>query len=1430
MAGVRDAPAIEELRRLIPRCLLSDQIRLGHALLRARAGAGPAAAPPPLKRWLAEARASVALRQRRAAILRHLGYPAELPITAHKDAIVAALRMERVVVVAGETGSGKTTQLPKMCLEAGLGLRARIGCTQPRRVAALAVSRRLAEELRVPWGREVGCKIRFADATAPETSIKVMTDGLLLAELQGDPLLAEYEALILDEAHERSLNIDFLLGYLRGLLERRDDLKLLITSATLDTALFTRAFAGAPVFEVSGRLYPVEVRYAPLEVEGGEAAAGSEDAAAIRKNGSPAAAAGSGDAATTYIEAAVQVTGRLLEESPAGDVLIFMPTERDIRETCDLLEAQHGSCVEVVPLFGRLAAGDQQRVFQPGPRRRVVVATNIAETSLTVPRIRYVVDTGLARVSRYNPGTRTHRLPIEPVSQSSARQRAGRCGRVAAGVCVRLYSEADFLARRPFTEPEIQRCDLAEAILRMKAWGLGEPERFPFPQPPSPAAIRAACQLLEELGALDAQHALTPPGRELARLPVDPAIGRMLLQARLEGVLPEVLVIAAGLSIQDPRERPLEHQAEADAAHRRFQHPLSDFLTLWNLWTAYHDRWEALQTQSQMRKFCREHFLSYPRMREWRDLHAELEEAVADLAKLPPATVTASASSPPARPPAPRSRRPASHFDPRYAAIHRALLCGLCGHVLQRLERNRYRTPAGRQVTVFPGSALFARPAPAPPARRAGTASPDAAPDRPGQPEWLVAGEIVETSRPFARTVAAIDPAWVLELAPHLVRTTHDLARWDPAAGRVLARERVWLRGLVLRERTVGYGAVNPAEATALFLRQALVEDATPEPEAPAGPAGAASLDTGLRAASGSREQPDNPDSEIRNPKSEPGRARPQLSPPRPAPRTDPPPAARRVLEHNRRLREKIELWQTRLRHRLIPDLDEALFHFYAARLQAVSSWADLNRVLKAAADPDLLCARPEDLLGEQAAAFPADAFPDELTLAGHRVPVSYAYAPGRPEDGVTLRLAVPLAARVDAAVLDWAVPALREERLAHLLRELPRDLRRALMPLADTARDIAAHVPPAGPDYLAAVSAYVKRRFGVDLPPAAWPLARLPEHLRPRLELVATDGQPVARGRDLDTLRARVRAHRTAAETALWQEAARRWEKYDLRSWDFGDLPEEQGVGEVGGFPLKASPGLHLEGSAVHLRLFRDPAAALAATRAAVPRLAEIVLQRELAAVQKDLRQLRAHGVEYAPLGPLDDLLETAWQHLRRYLLPLPEPPPRTADAFAAYLDQVRARLPGLVPRFGELVGTILRTRRQVALERPSFAGLEVELQGLVPPRFLEGVPFERLPHLPRYLRALRVRAERAALQPARDAAKAARVLPYVDVLRQLAPQAKTAAACAAWHRLRWLVEEFKVSVFAPELGTAEKVSPARLDAAVAELRRAVHASPAGD
>src|ERR1022692_2953843 len=845
---------IEELKTLLPQCLLPDWVRLGRRLARLlRDRHHPDKRDALLARLRQQVYASIALREERRLKVPRTNYPPELPITARKDEIVTAIRAHQVVVIAGETGSGKTTQIPKMCLEAGLGIEAKIGCTQPRRVAALSISRRMAEELNVTWGREVGCKIRFDDRSSPQTYIKLMTDGILLAETQGDPDLAEYNAIILDEAHERSLNIDFLLGHLKGLLARRKDLKLIVTSATIDTQAFSRHFDNAPIIEVSGRLYPVEVKYQPLD-------AASEEQGEI-----------------SYVDAAVQAAERILYQTHSGDLLIFMPGERDIRETGDQLEGRFNGEAEIIPLFGRLSSGDQQRVFAPSSRRKVVIATNIAETSLTIPGIRYVIDTGLARISRYNPRTRTKRLPIEAVSQSSANQRKGRAGRVQAGVCIRLYAEEDFNERPPFTQPEIQRANLAEVILRMKAFHLGDIETFPFVQPPTPAAIASGYALLQELGALDEKRQLTPLGENLSRLPIDPTLGRMLLQSQHEHVTRELLIIAAGLSIQDPRERPLDKKDAAAAAHKRFADPQSDFLTLLKIWDAVHDQWERLRTQGQRRKFCKANFLSYLRMREWQDLHAQLHGALEDLG---------------------RFKLNESNAD--YAAIHRSILTGLLGHVALRKERNQYQGTGNRQLALFPGSAMFDRNErkPKPASRNAN--EPQAKLASTQQPPWIVAGEIVETSQLFARTVAGIDPLWIVQLAPHLCKTTHQNPHWSVTAGNVLVEEKTTLYGLEVHKAKVAHCNVNPQEATEIFIRSALVEDDL--------------LPSHRRETD---EENDDNDTRIF----------------RTANKKPPLPPQYSFLEHNHRVRQKIETWQTRVRRHDLGDLDEKLFQFYAQKI-----------------------------------------------------------------------------------------------------------------------------------------------------------------------------------------------------------------------------------------------------------------------------------------------------------------------------------------------------------------------------------------------------------------------------------------------------------------------------------------------------------------
>jgi ATP-dependent helicase HrpA len=1228
-------------------------------------------------------------------------YPEDLPVSARREDILAVMRSHQVVIVAGETGSGKTTQLPKMCLEARPEVRGQIGCTQPRRVAALSVSRRVAEELGVVWGREVGCKIRFKDDTARDTRIKFMTDGILLAEIPSDPLLRRYSTIILDEAHERSLNIDFLLGYLQQLLPRRADLKVVITSATIDTEVFSRAFGGAPIVEVSGRLHPVEIRHRPPLADDGEA---------------------------DLLTGAVNAVEELLIETDDGDVLVFMPTERDIRETRDLLEERLGAGFEIVGLFGRMPAAEQQRIFVPGRKRRVIVATNIAETSLTIPRIRAVVDTGLARISRYNPRTRTRRLPVEPVAQSSANQRAGRAGRLGPGVCVRLYEEDDFAERPRFGTPEIQRTNLAEVILRIKAFRLGDIETFPFLNPPGSSAIRAGYVLLHELGALDDKNALTPVGAELARLPVDPTLGRMLLQARTENVLPEMLVIAAGLSVPDPRERPEEAREAAAAAHRAFAAAGSDFLTLLAIWQAA----ASAEGSNALRRFCKKNFLSNTRMREWRDIHRQLSEAVAGRAALAPTHAPGPAIA---------------------DGVHRSILTGLLGQLAQRQERNAYKTSGNRMLTIFPGSGLYARKdRPSKPKR----GDQPAAEEKNRQPLWVAIGEIVQTSQLFARMIAGINPEWAVELGSHLCEHRYTEPHWSAKAGRVLVTERILLHGMEISRRKVDFGRIDANTATEIFIRGALLDEETP---------------VGLR-----------------------------------------------FFAANRGLRHKIETALTRRRAPQTRDLDEAFYDFYARRLEGISSLHDLNRLVKSR-EPDFLFAKEEDLVEERELEFDRAAFPDDVALGNTVLSLEYAYTPGEDRDGVTVRVPLPAAGSLSEAQVVWLVPGLREEQIGHLLRALPKALRRSLHPLEPKVREVVAHFQPGRGEFLEDLAGFLTRRFGVRVSASDWAERSLPDYLRPRVEVIDQKNQTVAAGRDLRVVRAA--ADTVEVRSEAWERIARQWERAGRGGWDFGDLPEAVPVEEIAGVTVFAYPGLKIEGETVNLRLFRKREDREAFSAAAVVRLAEIALAKDLSWLEKELAGFARSEKSAAPKG-LSHALDawnvraasgTAWGatvqesarlHIRALCLPLIPLLPLTAERFQKHVETVHKDLPSVVRKVKDLFDRIRGLREAILAAGKTYPGLESDLGRLAPEDFLAETPHDRLGHVPRYLRAIQIRAERAAINPAKDAEKARQLAPFLAAM----PPEKNRG------EFRWLLEEFRVSIFAQELGTASPVSVRRLEA----------------
>ena len=1272
---------------LLPACMLQDGVVIAQQLRQLQRQKRRDTVR--LKKLKAQAERSATLRKDRGENPLHVTYPDALPIAARKDEIVRAIREHPVVIVAGETGSGKTTQLPKMCLEAGRGVAAKIVCTQPRRVAALSVSRRIAEELGVAWGAEVGCKIRFKDETAPDTRIKMVTDGMLLAEIQGDPNLYEYDTIIIDEAHERSLNIDFLLGYLRLLQKRRPELRIVITSATIDTEAFSKAFDNAPIIEVSGRMYPVDVQYWPLEDLAGESDV------------------------QTYIDAAVTAVDMVVDAG-RGDILVFMPTEKDIHETRRRLEGRQLRFTEILPLFGRLTAGDQQKVFHKQRYRRIVVATNIAETSITIPGIRYVIDTGLARISRHNPRNQTHRLPVEEISQSSALQRAGRCGRVQNGVCIRLYDEKSFLARPEYTQPEIQRSDLAEVILRMIALRLGDVETFPFIEPPRSQAIEGGFNVLRALDAIDDNKRLTPLGRDMARFPLAPTVSRMILQAQKERALREVLVIASAISIQDPRVRPLEQEKAADQEHKRFVDGESDFIALLNIWKAYHDTFEKLRTQSQMRRFCKQHFLSFNRMREWRDIYMQIRHTLREMGDF-------------------RMNRD----DAGYDAIHRSVVSGLLGNVAQKKEGNMYRAARGRDVMLFPGSGLFQRKE-ARSERKDGTAREG---DKKSAPSWVMASEVVETSRLYARTVARIQPSWLAELGVHLCRASYKEPFYSVRSGRVLVTETLTLHGLQVEQKRVGYGGIDASAATEIFIREALVNDevALPYP----------------------------------------------------------------FLARNRDLRARVETWQMQQRLMQFLDLDEAAYRFYAERLENVSSTHDLNRVIKRKG-ADFLLMSEKHLAGEQVD-FDRDAFPDFLEVDGEQVPLSYAYRPGQDRDGVTLQLPYKMVHFVQPEVLDWLVPGLLEQKITHLLRGLPKSIRKRFVPVPDKAREIASALQPTHGAFLDSLAAHILGNYGIEISQSDWNVRDLPEHLQMRVEVRDEKEKAIVAARDLRVLREQLDVHVEDVQSDAWMQAQKQVARRDVTGQTLGELPERIEVMQAGGMPVFGYVGLKCEGDRVDVCLFKRADEAVGETQVGWMRLCEREMRDEMRALKRSLGDLPFEGKR-------DALREGAYENLMVHLFSRDAAFPVTRQRFEARVQQARLYLQHLAPQLIQAMGSLFETHREIRLLRGGYPEMEADLARLMPPDFLRQTPYDQVLHLSRFLKAIVIRAERAMLDPMKDRQKVEQVQPFQDAVDELMDSELTGAKRDAVNALRWMMEEFRVSVFAQELGTAQKVSPKRL------------------
>ncbi len=1237
-----------------------------------------------------------------------------LPVTQRAEDIIQAIRDHQVVVLAGETGSGKTTQLPKLALAAGRGVAGYIGHTQPRRIAARSVAARIAEELGTPLGQQVGYKVRFTDEFSADGYIKLMTDGVLLAELAQDRFLNAYDTLIIDEAHERSLNIDFLLGYLKQLLPRRPDLKLIITSATIDVERFSRHFIDAPVILVEGRTYPVETLYRPILAE----AVGSDE-----DEGFDEVEEKIPRAVLEAVEECLQherTTGR----PGRGDILVFSSHEREIREIADTLRKYGPPHTEILPLYARLSLSEQQKVFAPGAGRRIVIATNVAETSLTVPNIHYVIDPGFARISRYSYRSKVQRLPIEAVSQASANQRKGRCGRVAPGLCIRLYSEEDFLSRTEFTVPEIQRTNLAAVILQMANLGLGDIDAFPFLDKPDSRFINDGFRLLEELGAVDKERVLTSMGRQLGRFPLDPRIARMIIAASSNNALHEVLVIAAALSSQDPRDRPHDKKQAADEKHALFKHVESDFLFYVNLWNTLEAQRGEL-SENQRRSFARTHFLSYLRLREWRETHRQLLLIARDF-KLP------------------INAEPAS-----FEAVHQSLLTGLLSQIAQKGEEREYLAARNQKVMVFPGSTLAKK-----------------------GPPWLMAAEMVETQRVYARTVAKIEPEWAEALAGDLLKRSHFEPHWEKRAGRVMAYEQVSLYGLVLvAKRRVAYDVINPAEARELFIRSALVEG----------------------------------DADIRAP----------------------------FFRHNRELIEDVQVLEDKARRRDILVDDQALYDFYEQRLpqdvchlKAFEAWRS-----KAEKDePRILFLTREYLLARDDGELDSQDFPDWLLAGGQRFPLEYHFEPGHAADGVTVIVPIGLLQELPEERLAWLVPGLLQDKVEALFKNLPKALRRSLVPVPDTARavlaELADHDVKGGEgSLLAALSRQLQRR-GISLTAADWAEDGLPAHCRMNIRVLGGDKKVLAEGRDLSALRLSLKQDAGRHLAAVGEGHG--LERQGLKAWDMGDIPEAVEIRQKGLNSL-AYPGLAPAGEAVDLKLFPTREQARTSHAQGLNRLFQLACAGEVRYLRRLISDNKVLQLAYSAYGDKQSL-ETAFvQAVFDHVLVRAQPLVYTRPAFEAALAAHGPRLAetgfALMQQLLEIYQSLAEVRKalglvgQAAFQR-SRDDVQTQLAGLDPRGFLLNTPYTRWQHYPRYLKALKLRLEKLPNNLLRDEqgvvdlqARGQAVFKRRELL------AARDADLSALDEYRWLLEEYRVSLFAQPMKTAVPVSAARLNKLWAEI-----------
>ncbi|MET3107222.1 ATP-dependent helicase HrpA [Oxalobacteraceae bacterium GrIS 2.11] len=1247
--------------------------------------------------------------------LPEITFPEELPVSGKREEISNAIRDNQVIILCGETGSGKTTQLPKICLQLGRGTKGLIGHTQPRRIAASSTAKRLAQELGSDLGIHVGFKVRFTDTLSKGASVKLMTDGILLAETQGDPLLKQYDTIIIDEAHERSLNIDFLLGYLKQLLPKRPDLKVIITSATIDANRFAQHFGTptkpAPVFEVSGRLYPVEIRYRPVQ----------EDEKDKERD------------LMTAITDAVDELCRL----GTGDVLVFLPGEREIRDAAESLRKHHPAHVEILPLFARLSVQEQDKVFRSTNARRIVLATNVAETSLTVPGIRYVVDTGLARVKRYSYRNKVEQLQIEAIAQSAANQRAGRCGRVAAGVCIRLYEEQDFKARLPFTEPEILRSSLAAVILRMRSLHLVDVEQFPFIEAPQGRAIADGYQLLQELGAIDEENQLTPLGAKLAKLPLDPRIGRMILAANEQQSLSEVLIIASALSVQDPRERPIEAQAAADLAHKKFADEKSEFVSYLKIWDWFEEAIAHKKSNRLLQQNCREHFLSQLRLREWREVHSQLLTIIKEQGwRLNEAPAT-------------------------YEQLHTSLLTGLLGNIgFKGEEATQYLGARAIKFNIWPGSTLV---------KKAG--------------RWIMAAELVDTSRLYARCIAQIQPEWLEKIGAHLLKKNVSEPRWEKRANQVSAFERATLYGLVVySQRRIQFGLTHPEEAREIFIRDALVAG----------------------------------EFETRAP----------------------------FFAHNQQLLREIENLEHKSRRVDVLVDDSLIVAFYDQHIPAgIFNGITFEKWHKEATlkNPKLLYLQREDLMRHEAAGVTTDVFPKKMAQAGTELQLSYHFEPGSARDGVTMTVPLFALNQISLDRCEWLVPGMLKEKVQLLLKSLPQKIRRHCVPIPDYAAGFCERAEYGRGNFLEALIADIRDQTGLLTKPSDFKFETIPAHLMMNFKIVDEHGRQLDMGRNLASLRVELGGNARESFQKLVQEkqviqhekpsgkaaptatpSAGAVQSDNLTGWTFGVLPELLEIAQ-GKQILIGYPALVDKINYCQLQVFDDPEVAAKTHRTGLMRLFALQLKEQLKFLEKNIPNLQQMGMQFMGLGSQEELrgqiIELAFE--RTFLQ---QPLPNNAEEFNRRKEEGRARLNLLANEIARLTGQILAEyaslpKKLQGVKSPATSDMQTQLHALVTKRFIVETPYAQLVHFPRYLKAISVRLEKMRVDPMRDGKLMQEWNLAASGWERSSSQAKSSDQ--KMQEYRWMLEELRVSLFAQELKTPMPVSVKRLQKVWESLQR---------